>query len=107
MRKKLFERPYVRTIFQIRTVEQTTGARSFYARVHLRRTHYQLKREVRIRSTTRPIRDKLEHHVNVLRLQRHGSILHSRFANNEWKVTTSAHFPNRMPVALAFGPARS
>src|SRR5579864_8972682 len=63
-----------------------TGLGAFNARMYLGRTHHQLQRELRVRRAARPGGNKLEHNVDVLRLQCHDSILYSRIANSECRV---------------------
>lgn len=83
MHQKLFERGQVWPIVHLGPMEQMARLRPFDARMNLRGAHYQLASQLRVRGAYFPNRNELERDVNVLGLQHHKTILHSRFTNSE------------------------
>ncbi len=65
-----------------------SGLRALHSSVDFRLTHYEIAGDLGEWRSIAPIPQELKHNNDVLRLQNHGGIIHSLFANSEWP----AHF---------------
>src|ERR1700722_19551661 len=82
MHQELLQSRKVWTVQELRAVDQLRGLSAFYGSMYLRCAHPQFTGELRVRPSD-PGSHDLQHHVHVLWLQNHISILHSRIANSE------------------------